>query len=584
MRLSATPTIFWTAHKLTQTAHIKKKPKRKRGVKEYNLDHMEGMIAKGLTPDQVAKYYGRHRTSVVRWMRDAVKRRYPVAVAEVVVVEEDDGLPTDTRSMTDRAWAKEYMSIDIFGYQDTVIVTIRRGLTIVIIARQHGKSTIILLILILRTLCESIYEDYDRPILYMSHSKDNIDAISNSIRNHLLGNPKIIETYGKLIDRTVIDGLSVAKQGLRDVRLTTLKDKSRVSFRASTIQSGLRGGNFADIYIDDPADYKEIKKNPAITAKVTEDLMELINVKIVPLIKGNFVLSGTRYAKNDIYALQRETRAWQVIELPAFIGDVPTYEVPDLEYIRPTDLIIAEGNYKLLAPELWKTNPNSSFYCGTALQNIMFKHNLIGEDNFQQEFMNNPYQRNAVLNWEDIQECSALPTSTMSNIDWIIFVDPASGKTAASDYTSIVLVGLYKHRFYLTDIIFGRWTGKVKQDKLEGFYNYHVKDKRVNSIKLRVEVVRNRDFYNRLVDESTLNPIESTPRERGDKEERIINNFGTEAENRKVYILTTCRSKKRLQVEVEGFPSIHPDVLDGIDQSIHYLRRHNRIRSVFKAV
>lgn len=498
----------------------------------------------------------------------------------------------DTRPWSWRKWCKHFIGIILYIYQVTVLQQMDRGLTSIQIARQHGKSSIIVLAFCVRKLCETVFwaqEGKDRPILYVSASRINVFKMMISIRFHLMANPLIVNYYGKLVNREKVDGLALTKNTINEIRLYTLQDTFLISMYGTTTQSGLRGGNFFHVIIDDGVDYKEAKENPSKAAKATRDLESWHSLKVTPLSKGTTCLMGTRYGLDDIYARYRKKGIYEDISYPAIIGgQMPEYIIPErvmletgkLSTLTPKDIVVIEGqDIELLAPELWDHQPDNLVYNGTPIQNLLFKILEADVESFRQEYLNDPIAYSSVLNMENFLYIDYYPNAFQNDWQFILFIDPAAGKSLTSNITSMVFMLSPKDQnlFYIHDIIKGRWTGAEKQKQAEDFF-----DKMINTlsltpskIHLKTEVVRagGKDFYHRLLYESKLRPHEANPAGRGEKEERIIHGLGHDMEKGLVFIHKGCRNISALTDEIQGFPkSVHPDITDNIDQCIDYLR------------
>ncbi len=489
---------------------------------------------------------------------------------------------TDTRSWSWNKWTKHFMGIDLFLYQIDILLAMDKDPTVIIVSRQHGKTSL-LRVYITRKLCETVFnylERNDRPILYVSNSETLLKKMSIVIRADLMLNPAIVEHYGVLVDRQKTHGLTTASQTLREIRLITLIDRFLVSFMANTPLSNVRGNNTHDTIIDDVIDYKEAKKNITRARQNTRDIIDWVINKIYPLTKGNLIWSGTRYDKQDIFYYCAEQNIYKTFTYPAILGGVvPSFTLrkkEEGEIYRATDILIEdEAKYEklMLAKELFIPHEKlkSVLHSGTPMQNLMFKLFMSDMISFMQEYMCVPATYESQLNIEDLQEYVSLPAAT-SDIEWVIFIDPASGKTAASNVTSIVCVGFYQYQFYIYDIISGRWDALDKQTKLEDFYNLMRQVLNLDSIPLLIEVIRDQDFYNRIVRESWLTPMKNNPKERGEKEDRIVHNFGAELKNKVIHIKHNSRDRAELETEMLGFPDHHPDIIDSLDQGMYYLK------------
>lgn len=475
-----------------------------------------------------------------------------------------------------------------------------RGLTSIQIARQHGKSSIIVLAFCVRKLCETVFwalEGKDRPILYVSASRINVFKMMISIRFHLMANPIIVDYYGKLVNRDKVEGLGLTKNTINEIRLHTLQDRFLLNMYGTTPLSALRGGNFYHVIVDDGIEYKEAKDNPAKAQRATRELESWLSLKVTPLSKGTMSQVGTRYGKNDIYYLNEQKGIYETISYPAIKGGVlPEFIIPErlvlpsgkLSTITPKDLVIIEGQtIELLAPDLWAYQPDNLMYNGTPIQNLLFRAVMSDVESFRQEYLNDPIAYSSKFKTDDLRYFDFYPKDFQNDYYFVVFIDPAAGKALKSDLTSIVFVSKPRDQnlFYLHDIVKGRWTGAEKQRQAEEFMKLCCETLVLpeSNVHLITEVVRagGLDFYNRLIQESNLRPSKANPAERGEKAERIIHGLGHDIEKGLVFIHKSCRNISALINEMQGFPnSVHPDILDGLDQAIDYLRNKAQKSSI----
>lgn len=567
----------------------------------YDFDLITDMICDGKSWEQIGTFYGRNKGTVWGWYKRESAKRKKLRVKEELPVPstfeelnqskaqaEHDALilhfenVVDTRGWSWSKWCIQFLGLTLFPHQEEILDLMDNEMMQILIHRQGGKSSVVLRPFILRKLCESVFcflEGIDKPILYISTDR-MCTKMSMSIRFELLTNPRILAHYGSLIDRRKAEGLNITTQDKLALNLLTKIDTFLVSFMATTPGSMIRGNNVAYCVIDDIVDFKQDENYVAKVKKITDDMMEWFNYKILPLIKHNAVWCGTRFGIDDVFARNLEMGIYTTKNYPVLIGDVPTYTIPEREStdppLRPSDLILHKPiNCRILAPKLWETNLTVPLFCGTPLQNIMFRHYLVKEAIFSQEYMNNPIPRSNILKIDELGVYQVLPHFSLMR--WVIFMDPASGKTASADYTSITLVGKDNvNNFYIADINYGHYTGKEKLDHLEKFYKKACTTINKKEIPIYLEVVRNMDFYYRVLHESKLRIKQVNPKDRGEKEERILHNFGTDLENGLVRYHSNCRNIKRLKLEIESFPFIHPDVLDNVDQADYYLRFGSR--------
>jgi phage terminase large subunit-like protein len=253
----------------------------------------------------------------------------------------------------------------------------------------------------------------------------------------------------------------------------------------------------------------------------------------------------------------------------------PNY--PEDRALRASDIIVEnEEEWELLAPDLWV-----NAYNGSTVQNIVYEMVMMGHRATQQELMNNPIPLNPLIKWEWLNDYEFLPVPA-EKMDWAIGVDVAAGESKDADYTAMVLCGHYQSNYYIDDFIFGKWTGKKKQTQLEALVKESEQrlDVDYRFFKILIETVMGqRDFYQRVRDESYIIPKAISPSSRGKKKSkgdtyaRINHGLAQEMENGKVYLRSAIRNKRQLKIEVDGFPTIKSDhAIDITDQIIYYLK------------
>ena len=454
------------------------------------------------------------------------------------------------------------------------------------VARQHGKSSFILFIYTLRYLCETVWDyidDLTRPLLYVSLG-ENITRFLDDIKFNLLNNQAIIDHYGELVGREKKKNMELYKQPSKGLRLTTLRDTFLLSLFTTTTGSGVRGFNFFTVIIDDIISADDVRIKPTSVQKASDDAVAWLKNTMTPMIKGNIFIVGTRFSPTDIFATMKETGTFEVMEYPAIVGgQLPTYEIKPYKYrkdgsIRPRNpryVVVEEEGVELLSPQLWAHNPTSQLYCGTPIQNLLFKIAQADELAFRQEYLLDPVIVDAKLDIDKMRRFDILPKPA-SEYTWITYTDPASGRQVLSDISSMVLIGKDKqiNEYFIYDIIWGHWDGLQKQNKLEQFVESSSTEMVINShsISNYIEVVINRDFFHRMVNESELRVIEDNPRGKGEKVERILHGLGVDLDNGVVYLRNSSRSIKRLANEMATFGYTHPDILDAINSGIDMLR------------
>lgn len=486
----------------------------------------------------------------------------------------------DTREWSWPKWMKEYQNKKPLKHQIESLESFDEGPTLDNVPRQHGKTTYsVEPFLLRRVCCESVFYHKDKPGMYISNSAGNVKKMIGTIRDQLYFNKKILANYGDLIDYSMIRGRqSKVSQTQFEINLTTNRDITTPTLRGLSIDSRIRGGNTFWTVVDDPIDIREELDPIGATVK----FMEWFKAKIVPLTKGNFLVIGTRYNTNDVYIQLAEMGIFKHIQRKAIIGTIPSYTLPERRAdrgMKPHEIEI-HGDVKLLAPELWATEPTNPLRTGTPGQNILFTHNIMGDRVFNQEYQQNPRPLNPELKPEWLRPTHKLPVE-IQHMKKGVFMDTATGQTKDADYNGLVFGAAYQRQYLFLDVIYGRWTPLAKIKKIEGFVETNAERFGIDrtEIPVYVEVVRDRDFYNLMLEHSWISPKSRNPRGRGLKQDRIRNNLGGEMEVGRVWVHEDCRNKKQLKEEVENFPlAKHEHIIDAGDQLIYEFKGRRGIK------
>lgn len=514
-------------------------------------------------------------------------------------IEEPEFIPelVDTRTWTWEKFARVMLGIILTPFQIVVLRILSLYMRIILpLPRGHGKTTIILRVFCTRKLCESVYEKKDINICYISSSKDNIIDFVLLVAADLLENEKILENYGNLLDvpskREVAKLLRIKPKSRRQTQvilnLGHRKDLFNPSLFGTTIKGAFRGKGFHYNFIDDPVDIFHVI-SPTTARKLTKKIKHYIYTKLYPRALINISVVGTRYDTDghDIFTLLAQElggAVWKYIdEFRRAITVFGDYRVRDtIHEINPSDMIIDKPEeWELLSPFIWEKKAlellESGIQC-TGLQYAVYMYWSMDRPFFMQEFQNEVMALESRLNYELLNDYTVLPAGDMK---WGIFCDLSSGESKLSDYTGITLVGRQFQNFYIHDIIWGRWTGLQKQKQLESFVQKGENELNIDhrNISTQIETVKSqRDFFQRIRDESWISPKPRSPAGRGEKEHRITHGLGQEMENSKVFIFVNCRNKSRLRSEMSGFPGgEHEHVIDSIDQNIFFLKKEKEL-------
>lgn len=543
-----------------------------------------------------------------KWKNDAERKRawyqrQKLKKGQVIetpkFVEEPEFVPelVDTRQWPWDKWARVFLGIILTPFQIVILRILSLYMRIILpLPRGHGKTTIILRTFCTRKLCESIYDLKDINICYISSSKDNIIDFVLMVAADLLENIKILENYGNLLDvpskREVAKLLRIKPKSRRQTQVVLnlghRKDLFNPSLFGTTIKGAFRGKGFHYNFIDDPVDIFHVI-SPSTARKLTKKIKHYIYTKLIPRALINVSVVGTRYDTDghDIYTLLAEElggAVWKYVdEFKEAIRVFGHYEVRDtIHELTPVDMIIKKPKeWELLSEVIWDLKAKEllaqKIEC-SGLQYAVYLFHTMERPFFMQEYQNAPMALESRLDFELLNDYQVLPAG---DLKWGIFVDLSSGETKLSDYTGITLVGKQFQNYYIHDIIWGRWTGLRKQQQLEAFVRKAENELKLDhrNIMIQIETVRSqRDFFQRIRDESWITPKGRSPAGRGDKDHRITHGLGQEMENSKVYLFVNCRNKSRLRSEMSGFPGgEHEHVVDSIDQNIFFLKKEKEL-------
>lgn len=501
----------------------------------------------------------------------------------------------DTREWTDQKWALTFLHIDLEHFQQNDLYNYRNRLRLIDnTPRRHGKTTIKIFVFVVRNLCETVFTKVDMRFIYFSQSRENVVDFIVLVADALMSE-EIIENFGYLIDEDTekewkkLKALRMKKKLIRQTQyildLTTRKQKFNHNLQGITIKGSPRGKGCDYAIIDDPVD---VFHGQSESRKLTKKIISFIERKLIPMVERAILLVGTRYDLDghDIYSILGmllDGKVWKWISRKA-VYKFGTYEVRDTEEeITPADIIIKDpDSWELLSERIWDIRAEPLRAAGfdiTGLQYLVYLYHTMKRHAFMAEFQNEPIALEAVLHWDWLGSYSIIPKGL--DIQMGVYVDIATGETKEADYSAISFVMLDKtNNAYVQDIIFGRWTGLKMQTQLENFVSVNAERADVNPrhVQVMIETIMGqRDFFQRIRDESWITPKPRQPGKRGEKKQRIKYGLGQEMENSKVFVFEHCRNKSQFKTEVEGFDQSDDDhILDCVDQNIFNLKKAGR--------
>ena len=513
----------------------------------------------------------------------------------------------DTRNWPWEKKALHFFHIVLDPYQINDLHALDSYLKIIINdPRRHGKTTIVCKIFITMKMCEMLLWKRDIGIVYVTNGKENMVDFSLIVANELMFNEKIIENFGMILD----DGSrqehgrlqklqklmnqfkgrrNVVRQNQTVLDVVGRKQLFNHTLQVVTIKGSIRGKGFDYTFIDDPVDvFHTVNVNTQRT--LTKKIYIFIQTKIIPLTERTIALIGTVYdiPGHDIFSIMEQEGGGRIYRriIRKAITVFGTYKVRELvgnQRLTPADILIDKPEeWQLLATVIWdlrvKKYAEMGIIC-TPLQVVLYFKETMKHRFFMQEFQNESIAVSGILDYDKIQEYKINPSG---EIKWCVSVDEGMGETSAADYTSIVCIGKQYQNYYIRDIVWGRWTPKEKQKRLEAFVDKQAEeltpDNDFRHIPVLIEAVLGiRGLYMRIRDESWITPKAITPSKREAKKDRIKYGFGGELDNGKTFIYHLCRNRYQLKTEMEGFPDSDDDhIVDSTDQAIYYLKKHAR--------
>lgn len=516
----------------------------------------------------------------------------------------------DTRSWSWHKWILHFYHDELEPYEAEIYHALDKYIRLIFnVPRQHGKTTRLLRRFVVRKLCETLFSDIDENIIYFSSSKINIADFVVLVADDLEYNERIVENYGYLLEmETKKEIKAIQRRRMRSMRIkqtsfilniNTRRQLFNHSLQTITMRGQIRGKGTTRSLIDDPVDVFHTV-TPEHVRKLTKKIFTFLQSKLFPASHGNISLVGTRYDVRgyDIFTMCAEEmggRIWRHIEKKA-VYEYGTYHIRDLkenEKLTPADIIIDDPKqWKLLSIGAWEFRANRyrqlfNLKC-TYLQACIYMKENMTQLFWEQEFQNNPLLVASELKWELLNEYAKL-TYRGTEYKWVVYVDVASGESAKAGYTAMVLVGEKQNDYFIHDLIYGKWTPKKKLEALEEFIKHSAEtlsvDKHrveIKKIRVLIETVRGqRDFFQRVRDESFLIPKPITPSKRKEKDDRIRYGLGQEMESSKVYLNLSCRNKAQLRIELDGFPhSSDNHIIDAADQAMYFLKtRKTKIKA-----
>lgn len=530
-----------------------------------------------------------------------------------IQVQEEEFQPEliNTTKWSWEKWSLLYMGIELTWFQILCLTYLAMFLRLILnLPRRHGKTIIILRIFIVRKFCETAITKKDINFAYVSANKDNVVDFVSLIAFDLSYNQKILENYGNLFKKIELIEKVIEIEG-RKIRQTNVilnlgarKDRFNHSLFGTTVQGGIRGKGYDRVFIDDPYELFHTNR-PDTSRKFTSKLMVFIKEKVYPLAEQNVSLIGTRadLDGHDIYsqlAAEMEGKVWKHVTYKAVnvFGKYTVKELTEDEKLNPSHIIIEHPEeWELLSQFIWDIRARKyldmdpPIECN-GLQLVVYMYHTMEARYFQKEYQNNPVAISSEIKWEWFQPYRELPP--IRHLVFGIFVDIASGESEEANKTAMVLMGKMKistAQYFWHKQLCGKWPAIKKYAAIEKFVRdcedeINALNKKKNAKYIRIpvliETVRNQqEAYQYLKQKChDLKVRKRNPKDRGDKIWRISNGIVLSLADGEVHLNEFIAQKKDLKDEVEGFPILHPDLLDAGDQIQYFLAKKSK--GIFK--
>lgn len=259
-------------------------------------------------------------------------------------------------------------------------------------ARGHAKSTHMGVFVPLWLKIQK--ERQFHTLVLVSKSEDSADRLLADLQAELEFNQRYINDFGEQMKEgnwaegefTTLDGYYFTSIG-RGQSPRGLKNKSRRP----------------DYIIIDDIDDDEMVRNEQRVSKATEWVLSAL-FGAMEAGRGRFIMVGNRIAKNSVLS--------KIIERPG---------------VHHTKVNILDRDGK----PTWKENYTAA--------EVAKMRQMMGERNFQKEYMNNPTTEGSVFRAKDIHYGKMLQLKEYRQL--ICYTDPSFKNSATADYKATMLVG-----------------------------------------------------------------------------------------------------------------------------------------------
>lgn len=277
------------------------------------------------------------------------------------------------------------------------------------------------------------------------------------VRNHLMGNPRLIADYGYLpLDRDYKRIKGAWKNNQITVKRNLIQTDPTLK-AVSWKDARLLGGHFHGILFDDPWSSKLEENNE----KNKEKWFRWYDSTLIGCMEHDSWqhIICTFKGLYDIYRDLIDRDIFSVYKQPA-IWEFPT----DYEYIKNEAGKIIGVDVR---SDDWHISDdgNGRF----TIEGFLMKKAQIPDSAFQMEWQLNPLpKKGRLFDWDDVIffDYTEMPKEDIKKMRVIAAMDLAFGKSDRAHFTALAIVGYLKGEYYLIDLYMKKGTSKVDKAKM----------------------------------------------------------------------------------------------------------------------
>lgn len=448
----------------------------------------------------------------------------------------------------------------------------QRGLAAVF--RKAGK-TVLVEGRLTRLICENKENNYAVQSENVERSMERLMVI----RNHLMGNPRLIADYGYLpLDRDYKRIRGAWKNNQITVKRDTIQTDPTLK-AVSWKDARLLGGHFHGILFDDPWSSK-LEENNEVNKEKWFRWYDSTLIGCMESDSWQHIIC-TFKGLYDVYRDLIDRGIFAVYKQPAI------YEYPsDYEYIKDdngniVDVKVNSNDWHI------SDDGNGRF----SIEFFLMQKAQMTDEAFQMEYQLNPLpKKGRLFNWDDINyfDFTELTASDMNEMRIIGAMDMAFGTSERAHFTALAVCGYLKGDYYLIDLYLKKGTSKVGKAKMIRLAKKDYPKLRRMYIEADLHQASYIEELRELVKEVKIDEVLSRHEERKLKKEdigklspkhvRIYSQLDDVIESGHFYINERMRNKGEFEREMKEFPrSLYDDGIDAVGSAISKLKK-SRIR------